>query len=74
MSIYINNENRENLLEKITQIDLTTKVPAEETERQYYYMAKARMHVQALTEELGRVPTCCVTTFGCQMNVEPVTA
>ena len=68
MSIYINNENRENLLEKITQIDLTTKVPAEETERQYYYMAKARMHVQALTEELGRVPTCCVTTFGCQMN------
>ncbi|MDE5746782.1 MAG: tRNA (N6-isopentenyl adenosine(37)-C2)-methylthiotransferase MiaB [Acetatifactor sp.] len=40
----------------------------QETERQYYYMDRARQHVQALTQQLGRVPTCCVTTFGCQMN------
>ena len=28
------------------------------------------MHVQRLKEELGRQPTCCVTTFGCQMNAK----
>ncbi|MBR2036224.1 MAG: hypothetical protein IKA09_00690 [Lachnospiraceae bacterium] len=74
MSVYINNENKENILKKITQIDVSAKTPTDETERQYYFMAKARKHVQALSEELGRTPTCCVTTFGCQMNVAPVTA
>lgn len=49
-------------------IDLQGSVPEEETERQYYYMAKARQYVQALAEQLGHTPTCCVTTFGCQMN------
>ena len=69
MSIYINNETKENLLSKIAEIDLTTKAPADETARQYYFMAKARKHVQALAEELGRTPTCCVTTFGCPMVI-----
>ncbi len=50
------------------QPDLCGPVPAEETERQYYYMAKAGRYVQALAEQLGHTPTCCVTTFGCQMN------
>ncbi len=68
MSVYINNENKENILTKIAQIDVSAKAPTDETERQYYFMAKARNHVQALTQELGRTPTCCVTTFGCQMN------
>ncbi len=68
MSIYINNETKDELLKKIEQIDTTEKAPLEETPRQYYFMAKARKHVQALAEELGRTPTCCVTTFGCQMN------
>jgi len=45
-----------------------TAAPADETERQYYYMAKAKCHVDKLSAELGRKPTCCVTTFGCQMN------
>ena len=40
----------------------------EETVRQYEFIEKAAMHVQRLKEELGRQPTCCVTTFGCQMN------
>ena len=40
----------------------------DEAERQYYYMERAAEHVRRLKEELGRVPTCCVTTFGCQMN------
>ena len=49
-------------------IDITKAAPCEEPDRQYYFMAKARKHVQDLAAELGRTPTCCVTTFGCQMN------
>ncbi|MCM1125039.1 MAG: tRNA (N6-isopentenyl adenosine(37)-C2)-methylthiotransferase MiaB [Lachnospiraceae bacterium] len=41
---------------------------AEETARQYSYMEKAKAYVDELAETLGRRPTCCVTTFGCQMN------
>ena len=40
----------------------------EETARQYEFIEKAAVHVQRLKEELGRQPTCCVTTFVCQMN------
>ncbi len=68
MSVYINNETKDSLLSKIAEIDLSMKVPTEETPRQYYFMAKARKYVQDLKTELGRTPTCCVTTFGCQMN------
>lgn len=68
MSIYINNETKEALLEKVSKIDLLGPIPAEETARQYYFMAKTRKYVDNLTSELGRTPTCCVTTFGCQMN------
>lgn len=52
----------------LKEIDINNPVPEEETKRQFYFMAKAKKHVEALTEELGHVPTCCVTTFGCQMN------
>lgn len=52
----------------LEKIDLNAPVPQEETERQYYFMAKAAAHVKRLTDKLGRTPTCCVTTFGCQMN------
>ena len=52
----------------LEKIDINNPAPVEETERQYYFMAKAKKHVEALAEELGHVPTCCVTTFGCQMN------
>ena len=31
-------------------------------------MEKAGDYVEKLAKELGRRPTCCVTTFGCQMN------
>ncbi|MBE5865018.1 MAG: tRNA (N6-isopentenyl adenosine(37)-C2)-methylthiotransferase MiaB [Lachnospiraceae bacterium] len=31
-------------------------------------MDKAAGYVETLAQELGRKPTCCVTTFGCQMN------
>ncbi|MDE5891564.1 MAG: tRNA (N6-isopentenyl adenosine(37)-C2)-methylthiotransferase MiaB, partial [Acetatifactor sp.] len=34
----------------------------------YYYMAKCREWVKDFEKRNGRVPTACVTTFGCQMN------
>lgn len=52
----------------LDKIDLSVAAPQVEPARQYYFMAKAREHVRALAEELGHAPTCCVTTFGCQMN------
>ncbi len=52
----------------LTKYDLNMQAPTEEPKRQYYFMAKAKKYVEKLTEELKRKPTCCVTTFGCQMN------
>jgi len=40
----------------------------QETNRQYEFIEKTKGLVNALTDKLGRKPTCCVTTFGCQMN------
>ena len=53
---------------ELTTYDLNEVAPTAEPERQYYFMAKAKSYVEALVKELGRKPTCCVTTFGCQMN------
>lgn len=39
-----------------------------ETERQFVFIEKAKEYVQKMSQELNRIPTCCVTTFGCQMN------
>ena len=52
----------------LAKYDLNTQAPSQEPERQYYFMAKAKEYVEKLAQELGRKPTCCVTTFGCQMN------
>ena len=35
----------------LSQIDLSATVPADETQRQYYYMAKARTYVDKLAVE-----------------------
>lgn len=40
----------------------------QETQRQLAYIEKAKEYVQKLEKQLGHQPTCCVTTFGCQMN------
>ena len=40
----------------------------EEKKLQYEYMDKVRQIVKAKEEEIGRRLTCCVKTFGCQMN------
>ena len=51
------------------KMQLTEKLDsAKETERQLIYMEKAKGYVETLASELNRTPTCCVTTFGCQMN------
>ncbi len=52
----------------LTKYDLSAPIPADEAQRQYYFMAKAKVYVDKLAAKLGRKPTCCVTTFGCQMN------
>ena len=39
-----------------------------EQQRQLDYIEKAKGYIEALTQQLGRKATCCVTTFGCQMN------
>lgn len=50
-------------------INFSDPIPTGETERQYYFMARARQYVEELAAQLRRIPTCCVTTFGCQMNL-----
>ena len=56
-------------LEKyIDSIDITKEAPANDPERQYYYIKKAREYVKEASLEAGRPLTFCVTTFGCQMN------
>ena len=55
-------------LMNLDNIDLTQPAPQEEPQRQFYFICKVRSYVRELTEKLGRRPTCCVTTFGCQMN------
>ena len=50
------------------EINLSSEAPVTEPERQYYYIEKAKSYVSRLSDKLGRCPTFCVTTFGCQMN------
>ncbi len=52
----------------LDKIDLSAIPPAEEPDRQYYFMAKCREWIRGFEEKNGRIPSCCVTTFGCQMN------
>ena len=50
----------------IEERDMTP--PAMEPERQQYFMERARLQVKELSDRLGRPLTCCINTFGCQMN------
>ena len=52
----------------LDKIDIDSVPPTEEPARQYYYMAKCREWVKNFEKGNGRIPTACVTTFGCQMN------
>ncbi len=59
---------KEDLKDRMQQFDLRMSPPTVEPDRQYYYIAKAKVLVAELEEKLGRKPTCSVVTFGCQMN------
>lgn len=58
----------EDIQKIMDEIDITKEAPAQEPERQYYFMAKARAYVKAESERLGRPLFAVVKTFGCQMN------
>ena len=51
-----------------SKIDTGITPPQDDTERQYYYMAKLAEMVALRERELGRPLTCFISTFGCQMN------
>ena len=52
----------------LDNIDINLEPPTEEPARQYYFIAKCREWIKDFEQRNGRVPTACVTTFGCQMN------
>ena len=52
----------------LDKIDLNSQPPAQEPDRQYYFMAKCREQVRAFEAEYGRLPRACVKTFGCPKN------
>ena len=47
-----------------------SEVNIEEGLRQQEYIIKLKQLIAEKTHRLGRRPTCCVTTFGCQMNAK----
>lgn len=48
--------------------DSSESAPAGEPERQQYFMERARQQLKRMSDQLGRPLTCCINTFGCQMN------
>lgn len=63
----LNNSNEE-FEKKLEQIDINKEPPADDTERQYYFIKKARKYVKEESEKLGRPLFFTTVTFGCQMN------
>lgn len=55
-------------IEKLIQTGELKEAPENEPERQYYFMAKLKEHINRKKEELGRPLYACTKTFGCQMN------
>lgn len=54
----------------IDNMDLNQEPPAQEPERQYWFIKKARQLVQEKSKELGRPLFSSIATFGCQMNLK----
>ena len=49
-------------------IDLQQPPPEEEPARQYYFIKLLKGWMDGIIKEKGRKLSCCVNTFGCQMN------
>ena len=60
--------NYDTIIEEIKNIDITLPPPQDEPERQYYFIKKMQHWMEEKKAEKGRELTCCVNTFGCQMN------
>jgi tRNA-2-methylthio-N6-dimethylallyladenosine synthase len=54
----------------LTEIDLNMEAPKEEPQRQYYYMAKLKTLVKALSEKKGHPLQVYNLVVGCQMNAK----
>lgn len=54
----------------LDKINIQAGPPAEEPQRQYYFMAKCRRYVRELEQACGHRPTFFIQTFGCQVNIE----
>jgi len=52
----------------LDKIDINSEPPAEEPDRQYYFMAKCREWVRDFEQKSGRLPKSFVLNMGCQMN------
>lgn len=55
-------------MNKINELTREKEASLQETQRQLAYIEKVKEYVRKLENALGHKPTCCVTTFGCQMN------
>lgn len=60
----LNNSNEE-FEKKLEQIDINKEPPTNDTERQYYFIKKARKYVKEESEKLGRPLFFTTVTFGC---------
>ncbi len=60
--------NYDTIKEELKNIDITLPPPQDEPERQYYFIKKMQHWMEEKKAEKGRELTCCVNTFGCQMN------
>ena len=54
----------------LDKIEIRIAPPAEEPERQYYFIKKCREIIKKKSEELGRPLYACSVCMGCQMNTE----
>ena len=59
--MYIDNE---------LELNIIDEAPENEPDRQYYFLEECRKIVARISEEKGRKLTCCINTFGCQMNAK----
>ncbi len=48
--------------------NILDEAPAAEPERQLYFAGECKKIADLISEEKGRKLTCCINTFGCQMN------
>ncbi len=59
--MYLDNDLKQNIL---------AEAPQDEPERQYYFLNECKKIAAEISHEKGRPLTCCINTFGCQMNAK----